>query len=529
MDESDPIPISLVVQCCYCPRRAWLEAQGEQTDTFQMQAGTTSHERIDASVSFSETEASSIEIKSEQLGIVGKTDVVRRAGGGLVLREYKATPVRKKPEVIEGTRVQLALQALCMQEMGEKVAGTEVYFTNHNLTVPVPLSDADFETARHFVIETRDIVQSMSSPEALEDDPRCNFCSHVDVCLPDERYLRPVQKSVRAPIRDAKVIHLEIQGTYAHTKQGRMIIEYKGDSIGSIPLETVQAVQLHGNINLSGGLIKELLYRNIPIQWCTASGRLVGWTNSSMGPNGSTRQLQHLLSHDGSLPLAIEFISSKIANQATQLRRSTSDSELIKCLRNLQRQCEDSHDLEELMGIEGKAAALYFQFWPLLIKEGFRNDWTWFGRSGRPASDPINSMLNYSYSLLLADEIRSITACGLDPNAGFLHSSSRNKPALALDLMEEFRAPVVDSVVQTLINCQIVSPSDFTTVCGSVRMNQSARKALIECYERRMATEFIHPIFKYKVSWRRAIEIQARQILGFLEHSQSCYQGIHMR
>ena len=165
----------------------------------------------------------------------------------------------------------------------------------------------------------------------------------------------------------------------------------------------------------------------------------------------------------------------------------------------------------------------------MLVKQELRNDWQWSGRSGRPASDPINAMLNYAYTLLVADEIRAIVACGLDPNAGFLHSSTRNKPALALDLMEETRAPVADSVVQTLINCRMVSPSDFTDVLGSVRMGQHARRTLIEAYERRMATEFVHPIFKYKVSWRRALEIQARQILGFLEHSQPRYQGMRFR
>jgi CRISPR-associated protein Cas1 len=138
-------------------------------------------------------------------------------------------------------------------------------------------------------------------------------------------------------------------------------------------------------------------------------------------------------------------------------------------------------------------------------------------------------MLNYAYALLTADAIRALISCGLDPHAGFLHSSTRNKPALALDLMEEFRAPVADSVVQLLVNNGEVHPADFVTQLVTTRMRDRARKALIASYERRMQTEFRHPIFEYSVTWRRAMEIQARQILGVLDGTQKEYRGIRVR
>ena len=129
----------------------------------------------------------------------------------------------------------------------------------------------------------------------------------------------------------------------------------------------------------------------------------------------------------------------------------------------------------------------------------------------------------------MGDEVRAIVACGLDPHAGFLHSSGRNKPALALDLMEEVRAPIADSVVQTVINCQSVKPSEFEEALGSVRMSKNARYKVIDAYERRMQTEFEHPVLHQKVTWRRALEIQARQVLGVLERSQEHYRGIRVR
>jgi CRISPR-associated protein Cas1 len=141
----------------------------------------------------------------------------------------------------------------------------------------------------------------------------------------------------------------------------------------------------------------------------------------------------------------------------------------------------------------------------------------------------VNAALNFCYGLLLADIIRAVVACGLDPHAGFLHSSERNKPALALDLCEEFRAPVADSVVIGTFNNGEIKAKDFTDVTGGTRMRETARKALIAAYERRVMTQFRHPTFGYQVTWRRAMEIQARLVLGVLDGTQPSYTGIAIR
>jgi len=150
-------------------------------------------------------------------------------------------------------------------------------------------------------------------------------------------------------------------------------------------------------------------------------------------------------------------------------------------------------------------------------------------RTRRPAQDPVNAALNFAYGLMVAEAVRAVIACGLDPHAGFLHSSNRNKPALALDLVEEFRPAVGDSVVLGAFNNGEIRVSDFSSVLGSCRLRDGGRRALIEAYERRMATEFRHPLFGYQVTWRRALEIQARQILGVLDGSQSRYAAVRIR
>lgn len=313
------------------------------------------------------------------------------------------------------------------------------------------------------------------------------------------------------------------------SRAGRMVVYKDGDEIASVPLDTVQALQVHGNSDLSSGLIRELMWRNVPILWCSGTGRLYGWSASTYGPNGLQRVEQHVASREGRLGLAREFIVAKVHNQSVLLRRSDNTNAAVERLREIERTVANANSWHDVIGLEGEAASVYFAQFPTLIKETRRDDWPWGGRTRRPALDAVNSLLDYAYALLLSDCIRALISCGLDPHAGFLHSSSRNKPALALDLMEEFRAPIADSVVQTVINNGEVSPKGFTSVLGSVRMSDKTRKSLIAAYERRVQTEITHPIFRYKASWRRIVEIQARMVLGYLDGTQSEYRGIRVR
>lgn len=529
-DRADhDVTISMVAHYVFCPRRAWLEAAGERTDTEQVQIGTIDHERVDDPASARDDELRAVDVYSKEWGVHGRLDAVRQTDDGLVVREFKATPVRLKTTVTEPMRIQLALQTKCLTDMGNDVAGAEVFFTTHHRNVPVDLGTRDFRKAKEAVDLTRGILSSDIPPAPLEDSPKCFRCSHAGVCLPEERQLRPVQRRILVSDPDGQVIHLATPGSRAFVRDGRMIVAKDGETVAKVPLEQMQGLQVHGNIDLSSGLIRELMWRGLVVEWCSGTGRLYGWSTSTYGPNGSTRVRQHVASEQGRLSLAREFVASKISNQATQLRRSGVDKTVIESLRRLQRRASTADVWQEILGMEGEAAALYFTHWPALLKPRVRDSWAWNGRSGRPARNPLNAMLNYTYSMLTADAIRAVISCGLDPHAGFLHSSKRNKPALALDLLEEFRAPVADSTVQLVVNNGEIKPDEFDSTLGTVRMKDHARKALIAAYERRMQTEFRHPVFDYSVTWRRALEIQARQVLGVLDGTQPRYQGIRIR
>lgn len=529
---TEPVAISMVAHFAFCPRRAWLEATGERTDTQQVAIGIKASAAADDPSRSRPGTVKAMEVASEQWGVVGRCDTVHfRPDGTVDLIEHKAAPVRRTPIVTEPMRVQLTLQRQALREAGLQVRTTGVWFSTHAVAVDVELTETDVQQAQNMVEATRAVIDSATAPPALEDDVRCSSCSHISVCLPDERALGPVQRQIRVADPDSQVVHLSTFGARASVKQGRMLVHRLGEQMASVPLERVQAVVVHGNVDLSGGLIRELLYRDLPLVWCSSSGRVVGWAASAHSPNGGPRGRQAVASQTGRLALAREFVSSKIAGQATLLRRRGGPAEVVARLRVLGRAATAASSLQVLLGVEGDAAAQYFRHFAAMFTPSVTDQQglTFQGRARRPATDPINAALNYAYALLLADLIRAVLACGLDPHQGFLHSSGRNKPALALDLAEEFRAAIADSTVVGAFNNGELTRSDFSSSLGSTVLRDGGRKALIAAYERRVTSRFRHPTFGYEVTWRRAMEVQARLVLGVLDGSMPRYIGIRTR
>lgn len=524
--DDDPIPISLVAHQAFCPRRAWLELMGEQTDTAQVATGIDDHAGTDDKSTSRTARLRGVDVRSDRLGVSGRCDTLEIGPGGeLTIVEYKSTPVRRKTEVTRPMRAQLALQGIALAEMGHRVGGHAVFFTQHRTRVDVDLTAEDLADAEELVAETRRTALAATAPSPLEDDPRCTRCSHAAVCLPDERNLTAVKHRIMVPDPDGQVLHLATQGSRASLRQGRVEVSHLGERVASVPVEQVQAVVAHGNVDLSGALIREMMWRNTVVTWCSGRGRVVGWAASATSPNGGPRHRQHVASEQGRLDLARDFVAGKIANQATLLRRHGDFPESVAVLRDLQRAAGEARSLNELFGVEGDAAARYFAGFGSMLAApyGFRV------RTRRPATDPVNAALNYAYGLLVSDVIRAVIACGLDPHAGFLHSPERNKPALALDLCEEFRAPVADSVVIGAFNNRELDEKDFSGVLGTVSLRDKGRKQLIAAYERRVRQEFRHPTFGYTVTWRRAMEIQARLVLGVIDGTQPRYKSVRIR
>lgn len=524
-EVSESITIGVVAHHVFCPRRAWLEVHGERTDTAQMATGSHEHRAVDDESSSRPDRLRAVDVSSARLGVHGRCDSIEVADdGGLTVVEHKAAPVRRRSVVTDANEVQLALQAICLEEAGRKVTGAAVWFSTTRRRVKVKLTDALRARAIREAADTRTVLDAEMPPAPLEDDDRCRWCSHVAVCLPDEHRRRVPARRIGVADPLGRVLHLTTPGSRASLRRGRIEVSERDEEPRTVPLGQVAGLVVHGNADVSSALTREMMARGFPIVWCAWSGRVVGWACSASSPNGDMRGAQHRLGEPMRLQVAREIISGKIRNQRYVLRRHKLDGR--DELRTLADLAHRTNAIEGLFGVEGSAAASYFG----VLGDALRPEWASFaGRTTRPARDGVNAALNVAYGLLLADVLRAIVACGLDPYGGVLHSAGRNKPALALDLMEEFRPLVADSTVLWAINNGELREADVRDDFGVTRLTMRGRKALIATYERRVSSEFRHPSFDYRVTWRRAMEIQARMFLGVVAGTIDRYEPIVMR
>ena len=224
------------------------------------------------------------------------------------------------------------------------------------------------------------------------------------------------------------------------------------------------------------------------------------------------RQFQVASDRTRSLQLARCFVVGKIKNCRTLLRRHLDDGQAtVDHLAELARKAEQAKDVASLLGIEGTAAREYFAGFAQLLKGG--QAFNLEGRNRRPPRDPVNSLLSFVYAMLTKELTVVLHTSGFDPMLGFFHRPRYGRPSLALDLAEEFRPIVADSTVLTLVNNGEVSESSFIRRSGGVALTDPGRKAVITAFERRMDTLVTHPLFGYRISYRRILEVQAR-LLG---------------
>jgi CRISPR-associated protein Cas1 len=206
----------------------------------------------------------------------------------------------------------------------------------------------------------------------------------------------------------------------------------------------------------------------------------------------------------------------------------------LQLLKALQWEAERAASINSLLGIEGGAARGYFQEFSGMIKvaspaaaapgaelvdapdQHVFNTFDFDGRNRRPPRDPVNALLSLGYSLLTKDLTIACTTVGLDPYLGFYHQPRFGRPALALDLMEPFRPLIVDSAVLSAINQRMVTPSHFISAGDAVALTVEGRKSFFQAYEQRMDSLVTHPLFGYRVSYRRLLEIQTRLLARVL-------------
>lgn len=309
-----------------------------------------------------------------------------------------------------------------------------------------------------------------------------------------------------------------------------------------IPLVKIDEVVVMGEITMTASALHLLLERNIEISYLSSYGQFKGRLSPPFSKNAILRMAQYRAHQDMTkrCELARRFVMGKLANQRQRLlrhNRAQSDREVnlaidqlassIGTLEGLHLQKAfiarplasgdqrvEGTPLETILGIEGAGSAAYFRcFGKLLTRQ---DQWPFPGRVKRPPTDPVNSLLSFGYSLLTTKVASAVQLVGFDHFVGYLHSSFYGRPALALDLMEEFRPLIVDSVVVTLLNNRMLTPDDFIAELGAYRLKHEKRKIFFTKFEERLNEEVGHPIFGYKTTYRRCIELQVRLLAKWL-------------
>ncbi len=304
-----------------------------------------------------------------------------------------------------------------------------------------------------------------------------------------------------------------------------------GDAI-RVPLNKIEQIMVLGEITLTTPALHELLKRRIPVHYLTAWGRSYGSLLADWGKNSGVRLAQYALARDvtRSFAVARACIGGKLQNMRTLLLRYARGRDddaalqeaaqtIRRCLRDLERlepptdTSDRMHGLGPLLGLEGSGSAAYYGVLGTLLK----GEWNFTGRVKRPPTDPVNALLSFGYTLLTNQTVSLVHAVGLDPGLGVLHQPGFGKPALALDIVEMFRPIIVDSVVMTMINTGQLTPRDFDEELGAYRLRDGARRTFLEKFEARLNEQVQHPLFGYRVGYRRCIELQVRL---FAKHAQ---------
>jgi len=326
------------------------------------------------------------------------------------------------------------------------------------------------------------------------------------------------------------VLYLTEQGATLRKEGDLFIISKNGQTLQEIPAIKVEQLIIFGNVSLTTPVIHYLLKQGIDCVFCSSYGKYHGRLFSTESKFGALRQQQFQANCDQlrRLDIAKEIVRGKLLNQRTMLLRYAREKEnnelhllpelIQKCLKDLTR----ADDIGSLMGVEGYASTIYFKAFKTILKK----DFGFKGRARRPPPDPVNSLLSFGYTLLTYDIQSAVHAIGLDPFLGFLHATEYSRPSLALDLMEEFRPIIVDSVVLKLINSQIINERDFepSQEIKAVFLTQEGIKKFIHHYEERLQTQVLHPLDKVRVNYRRCFELQARHMERTILGKEAKYQ-----
>ena len=328
-------------------------------------------------------------------------------------------------------------------------------------------------------------------------------------------------------------LYVTTEGAYLRKDGETVAVEIDGATRARMPAHLIGQIVLFGETAMSRDMMGFAAEAGISVAWLTYSGKLAARVEGPQTGNVLLRRAQHEATKEAAaLPIARAVVAAKLANQRALLRRHLRDypdvsanavDEAQRRLAHMARLALDAPDLDRLRGMEGEGAQAYWSAFPHLIRnEGFVFD----GRSRRPPRDPVNAVLSFLYAMAALDARAACETHGLDPQMGFLHRDRPGRMSLALDLMEEVRAPLCDRVALSLVNRRQLRPSHLERQeTGAVLLGEEGRKLVLTEWQARKRTELRHPWLDERIPLGLVLQVQAQILARHLRGDVSGYVG----
>ena len=312
--------------------------------------------------------------------------------------------------------------------------------------------------------------------------------------------------------------------SYVHKERDTVVIKNGDDKLGQFPLLALQNIFCFGQVSVSPALMATCVEAGIGVVFFTEFGKFQAQVTGMPRGNVLLRRTQYRWADDADKAVSVArlMVAAKVSNCRTVLLREQRNhgnhpelAEVAQHLGALLKTIAHAKTVPQLMGLEGEAANHYFGVFGILIRNA---DFKFNNRIRRPPTDAVNALLSFAYVLLAAECASALAGVGLDPYVGFLHQDRPGRKSLALDLMEELRAPLAERFVLTLINLGQIRARDFITeASGAVRLQEDARKTLLNSWQERKREKLKHPYLEDSVE------------LGLLAHCQAQLLARHLR
>lgn len=555
MESEDLLAVRMVAEYAYCPRLFYYEAvEGIFLPSSDTEQGDRVHRRVDQpSQAASESEdepgrprsVRSFALTSIKLGITGTLDLAEIAGKVAVPVEYRKgrpkhlvmSPPPDDPLDAESNlplhsaepwptdRVQVALQALLLEEAGYEVREAVLYYASEKSRLTVAMDERAKSEALE-VLEAARTSMSGARPAPLVSDSRCIRCSLQPICLPDEVNQQRLEEGIKArqiwpPREDGIQLVAQTEGAKIGVRGASLrVTDKNGVLLREVPMWNVESVAVLGSVQVSTQALQTLADHGVPVAYLTSAGRLVAMVDPLDSVSAQVRQAQVRRFDDPAATLALSraLVAAKIVNQRTLIQRNhpALPSRVAEEMAVEAERAAKAESMGAVRGHEGQAAALYFENFAGMFKSPLAAEFQTNGRQRRPPPDPINTCLSFAYTMLTNDCVSALRQARLEPSSGAFHVPRPNRPALALDLMEPFRPLIADSVAISAFNRGELTEGHFLRTAAGCAFTESGRKAFFQAYARRMETQITHPVFGYKLSYRRMLVLHARMIAAWL-------------